>query len=45
MPLNLTNNYETALIIAYSIIQAQARYNLSSRVLEFLLTAPTYNLE
>ena len=39
--LNLTNNYETAIIIAYSFIQAQARYSLISRVLEFLRTAPT----
>ena len=45
MPLNLTNNYETALIIAYSIIQAQARYNLISRDSEFLRTAETYNHE
>ena len=42
MPLNLTNNYETALIIAYSIIQAQARNNLISRVLEFLRTAEAF---
>ena len=39
--LNLTNNYETAIIIAYSFLQAQTRYNLISRVLEFLRTAPT----
>ena len=39
--LNLTNNYETAIIIACSFLQAQTRYNLISRVLEFLRTAPT----
>ena len=39
--LNLTNNHETAIIIAYSFIKAQARYSLISRVLEFLRTAPT----